>query len=64
MLSASTNVTFDSRAELLENLFEYFRKTVNVMNQLRGIILDIREEIQAQQQININNITTYQCFRR
>jgi len=64
MLSAATNVTFDSRAELLESLFEYFRKTVNVMNQMRSIILEIREEIQAQQQININNIATYKYFRR
>ena len=35
------------RSELLDSLFNYFTETVNVMNQMRGIITEIRMEIQV-----------------
>ena len=37
-----------NRSELLDSLFNYFTETVNVMNQMRGIITEIRAEIQVQ----------------
>ena len=46
-LSKKDNVTFLTQAELFKNIFPYFKETVNVMNQLRGITDRIREEIQA-----------------
>ena len=68
LLSRATNVTFETRSkcsqypyfpfpphrsELLDSLFNYFTETVNVMNQMRGIITEIQAEIQVLKTFNV-----------
>ena len=46
-LSQKDNITFDTRQKLLKKIFNYFEKSVNVMNQLRNITDNIRLKIEA-----------------
>ena len=47
---------------MLDSLFNYFTQTVNVMNQMRGIITEIQAEIQVVNTFKgINVVGTHAC---
>ena len=46
-LSKAANITFDTRGELIIRLFDYYRKTVNLMKSIRLLMSDFRQKVQV-----------------
>lgn len=46
-LSKAESVSFDTRGELVVRLFDYYRKTVNLMKSIRLLMSDFRQKVQV-----------------